>query len=497
LPNCPRRRCTLASHTFKHALTHEVAYGGLLQERRRVLHARIVEALEVLAGERVAEQVERLAHHALRGEVWDKAVAYCRQAGAQALAHSAYQEAVGSFEQALAALRHLPASRNTHEQAIDLHRDLRLAYLPLVDMTHILAHLREAETLAGTLGDQRRLGSISAAMAQYLSHTGEHDRALAAGLRAVAIATALGDFTLQIEAHSWLGVVYKALGDYHRALECFGRAVASIPGERLYERFALGGLPSVQCRAGLVECLAEQGRFTEGSTCIDEAVRIAERVDHTISLLHAYFGVGFLSLRQGDLPKAIPVLERGLSLCQSRQAPAFFARFTSVLGAAYALAGRSVETLPLLEQAVEYSASTGWLDRYSLWLIHFGEAQLLAGRIAEATRLAERAIEHARTHKERGHEAWALRLLSEIHAHRDPSAVEVVEEYYRQALSLTNELEMRPLQAHCHRGLGTLYSRMGRVEPARAELSTAITLYRAMDMTFWLPQAEAALAQVP
>ena len=91
-------------YTFKHALTHEVAYGGLLQERRRALHARIVEALEALAGDRVAEQVERLAHHALRGEVWDKALAYCRQAGEKAMTRSAHREAVGYFEQALSAL---------------------------------------------------------------------------------------------------------------------------------------------------------------------------------------------------------------------------------------------------------------------------------------------------------------------------------------------------------------------------------------------------------
>ena len=95
-------------YTFKHALTHEVAYGSLLLERRRVLHARIVQALEALAGDRVAEQVERLAHHALRGEVWDKALAYCRQAGEKAIARSAYREAVGYFEQALSALPHLP-----------------------------------------------------------------------------------------------------------------------------------------------------------------------------------------------------------------------------------------------------------------------------------------------------------------------------------------------------------------------------------------------------
>ena len=121
-------------YTFKHALTHEVAYGSLLLERRRVLHARIVEALEALAGDRVAEQVERLAHHALRGEVWDKALAYCRQAGEKAMARSAYREAVGYFEQALSALPHLPEQRDTREQAIDLRLALRSALCRLATL---------------------------------------------------------------------------------------------------------------------------------------------------------------------------------------------------------------------------------------------------------------------------------------------------------------------------------------------------------------------------
>ena len=116
-------------YTFKHALTHEVAYGSLLQERRQALHARIVESLE--AGDRVPEQVERLAHHALRGELWDKALTYCRQAGEKAMARSAYREAVAYFEQALSALSHLPEQRDTREQAIDLRLALRSALSPL------------------------------------------------------------------------------------------------------------------------------------------------------------------------------------------------------------------------------------------------------------------------------------------------------------------------------------------------------------------------------
>ena len=153
------------AYTFKHALTHEVAYGSLLHERRRVLHARIVEALEALAGDRLDDQVERLAQHALRGEVWEKALAYGRQAGDKARTRSAYREAVVCFEQALAALEHLPDSRAATEQAIDLRLGLRAALNALGEAPgRMLDHLRRAETLAQTLGDPLRLGRVYADM---------------------------------------------------------------------------------------------------------------------------------------------------------------------------------------------------------------------------------------------------------------------------------------------------------------------------------------------
>jgi predicted ATPase len=148
-------------YTFKHALTHEVAYSTLLQERRHALHARIVAALEALASDRLAEQVERLAHHALRGEVWDKALAYFRQAGEKAMARSAYREAVGYFEQALSALPHLPGTRATREQAIDLRLALCSALLQSGNLRRSLACLREAEALVAALDDPRRLGQVS------------------------------------------------------------------------------------------------------------------------------------------------------------------------------------------------------------------------------------------------------------------------------------------------------------------------------------------------
>jgi class 3 adenylate cyclase/tetratricopeptide (TPR) repeat protein len=483
-------------YTFKHALTHEVAYGSLLLERRRGLHATIVSAIERLYADRLTEQVERLAQHAFRGEVWDKAVAYCRQAGTRALARSALREAVACFEQALAALTHLPESRATQEQAIDLRFGLRNALMELGEMRQMLDYLREAKILAETIDDQPRLGRVSAYMCRYFREMGDHDGAVASGQHALAAAETLGDFALQVMAHHHLGVAYHTLGDHRRAMELLRSNVEALAGDLIRERFGLSGLPAVLSRAWLVRCLAELGAFPEGVAHGEEAVRIAEAVDHPLSLVHAYLGVGFLSLRQRDLFRAIPALERCLDLCRVYNILIWFRETAAALGCAYAFSGRVAEALPLLEQAEQRGAAMGTMGGQSLRVGYLSEAYLLAGRLEDATALTGRALDLSRRHKERGHLAWALRLLGEITTHQAPPESEPAESHYRQALTLANELGMRPLQAHCHLGLGTLHARIGRPEQARAALSAAIGLYRAMEMTFWLPQAEAALVEV-
>ncbi len=333
-------------YTFKHALTHEVAYGSLLQERRRALHGRIMEAIERLYPDRLAEQVERLAHHALRGEVWAKAVAYLRQAGAKAVARSALREAVACFEQALGALPHRPEDRDTLEQAIDLRVELRQALLPLGELGRTLEYLHEAEALAQALDDQHRLGRVSAYMAHYLWAAGDPDRAIIAGQRGLEIAETLGDFALRIDVNFHLGLAYHSLGEYRRALECFGRNVASLQGELVRERFGMSALPSVLSRGWSVKCLAELGEFAEAIAPGEEAVRIAEAVDHPFSLIRAYLESGSLYRHKGEFHKAIPLLERGLGVCQAWQILFLYPWIASAMGYAFTLAGRVAEGCP-------------------------------------------------------------------------------------------------------------------------------------------------------
>ena len=383
-------------YTFKHALTHEVAYGSLLQERRRALHGGIVEAIERRYPDRLVEQVERLAHHALRGELWENALCYCRQAGAKAATQSAYREAVAFYEQALVALQHLPERRDTLEQAIDLRIDLSGALWPLGNFEQRFEYLRQAETFAEAVDDQLRLGRLCSAMMHHFRLMGDEARLIEYGQRALAVARAVGDFGLQVQTNLHLGRAYYDMADYHQAIEVYRENVAALDADWSREQSGTVDLVSVLSRTWLALSLAECGEFTEGIAYGEEAVRTAKAVDDPYSLLQADLGVGTLYLTQGDLPNAIRTLERDLELYHIWDLPLLFPWLTSHLGYAYALAGRVSEALPLLEQAMNQATSlrSGSFPRWVAWL---SEACLLAGRLEDALQVAGRAVDGSPT----------------------------------------------------------------------------------------------------
>jgi DNA-binding NtrC family response regulator/tetratricopeptide (TPR) repeat protein/class 3 adenylate cyclase len=481
------------AYTFKHALTHEVAYASLPQERRRVLHARIVEVVETLYPDRLVEQIERLAHHALRGEAWEKALTYYRQSGDKAMVRSAYREAVACFEQALTALRHLPEQRQTQEQAIDLCDDLSSALQALGAFAQRFPYLREAETLAEMLGDQQRLWRICTHMTHAFWTTGDYDSALTCGQRALTLAAATEDAVQQARVNGFLGTVYFSLGDYRRARDVFRRAIPSYEGALRHERFGGMMIASVRDRLWLLQCCAELGAFAEGSAYGEEAARIAEAAGHLTSAVMAQDRLGLLAFRQGDLQHAIVRLEHALTQCRTADIPLYLPAITATLGLAYMRSGRVTEALHLFDQVEVRHTTGGGGDRI---MLHLSEGYLLVGRVEEAHHLAERVLELSRAHKERGNQAWSSRLLGEVALHSNPPDVALAETHYCQALALADELDMRPLQAHCHQGLGMLYATTGQHERARTALSTASEMYQAMEMPFWLPETEAALAQL-
>jgi tetratricopeptide (TPR) repeat protein len=483
-------------YTFKHALTHDVAYSSLLQDRRRALHGRIVATIERLYPDRLTEHVERLAHHAVRGDLWEKAVTYLRQAGAKALARSANREAVAYLEQALTALSHLPETRETQEHAIDVRFDLRGALFALAEFGSIYKYLQEAETLARGLDDQRRLGWVLAHMtSNHLGARASITEARSCAEQVQAIGETLADVPLQVAAqyyHAHLGYMS---GDYRGTEGTCRRLMQLMQGERADERFSLWQFPAVLSRTILARTLAERGLFDEGETHGHDAIRIAEGLDHQYSLIEACLGLGYLYSIKGDLSRAVRPLERAVAL-GGEDITLFVPNAMASLGHVDVGLGRVKEGLPWLQQALAGHDSAGIGYFHAVSLVQAGEAYLLAGQVDDASVCADRALTLTRERGERGHEAWALRLLGEIAAHADPPDAESGQAHYSQALARAEELGMRPLASHCHFGLGKFYRCIGKREQAQERLAAATTMYREMGMVFWLEKAEAASAEV-
>ena len=476
-------------YRFKHAFTHDVAYSGVLRDRRRDVHARVVDAIERLYADRLSEQVERLAHHALHGELRQKAVDYLQQAGERAAARTALTDARTWLEQALGILQSLPESRATMEQAFEIHLELRSVLRLLGEVRQMLAHLRAAEALAERLTDDRRRGQVCAFMTTVLSTFGDVDEALVTGNRALEIGHKVGDLRLRILAGCNLEMTQYYRGDYEQVVELARKTLAELPLDWEQESFGMALPASVFGRAYLIMSLAELGRFSEAGRYAGEAIKLAQPTEHVHTIGFAQFAASMLHLCKGEWAKARVLVAQWLKTCHVLQTPSLLP--WAVASSAWMLAqagegadaeSRIAEAEQLLERqaARDISQHRGWA--YGA----VGRACLLLGRIDDARRLGARSLESAQ--RQPGFTAHALRFLGDVATHPDQFEAESGAAHYRQAMAIAERHGMRPLVAHCHLGLAKLYGRVGDAEHARESLTAATTMYREMDMDFWLKQ---------
>ena len=472
-------------YTFKHSLTHDVTYSGVLHERRRDIHARAVDAIEVLYADRLGEQVERLARHAVRGELQEKAVLYLRQAGGKAAARSALLDARTWFEQALGILKVLPEGEAALEQAFEIRLELRPVLRKLGEGRQMLEYLREAEALAGRLKDDRRLGQVCAFMTTVHSTLNELDEALATGTRALEIGQRLGDLRLRILATSYLEQACYYRGDYERVVEFATDNLAALPAEWVHEYFGMAVPASIFSRAWLTMSLAELGRFAEAAKYEAEAIRIAEPTQHAFTIAWAHFAASMLHLHKGDWARARAPIEYWITMLRTGNVAIHLPWAIASSAWVLARAGEASEALNRIregEQLLEHQAARGVVGHRGWAYGAVSRACLLLGLLDEARCMADRSVESSQ--RQSGFAAHALLLLGDVTSHPDRFDAASSAVHYQEALALAERHGMRPLVAHCHLGLSKLYRRTGKLEHANEHLTTATTMYRVLDMGF-------------
>jgi tetratricopeptide (TPR) repeat protein len=366
----------------------------------------------------------------------------------------------------------------------------------LADYPRIFQTLREAESLAKVLNDPRRHGQALVYLCISFYFAGQINEAVAAGEGALKMAEDLKDLGMQIHAHRLIGMSYLATTDYRRSEDSLSRSLSLLEGQAHRDLFGFSSSPAVNSRAMRSWSRSEMGKFLEAQIDAEEAVRIAEEIEHPASLTLAYWAAGSVQFGKGDFGSAMRLLEHALKILREANLPLLSHYVERSIGRAYARSGRVNEAILLLETTTERDRSKGRMAHHALTIIALAEAYLLAGRTQEAVERGMNALELAGERKEPGHQAYAFHLLAQIASRSEKIQVEKVEGYYRQAMALAEELGMQPLIAHCHLGLGSLYRRAGKRGQSQEYLTSAATMYREMGMPFWLENAEKEKLQV-
>jgi tetratricopeptide (TPR) repeat protein len=441
-------------YVFKHVLTQDVAYESILHARRRELHARIGEAIEGLYTDRLDERIEELVYHFTRGEMWDKAAHYGRQAGDRAAALCEDGKAVEFYERALDALGRLPATPETGRLGIDL----RLALRPPLWRSGKLDQLREifceAEELARQYGETERLDVIYAFLVQYHWAKGEYPEAISYGQRCLETAAARNDLGLAVTGDYYLGWSYLSLGQYRRGFEHFRRIIEALEGPREGERFGLSGLPYCGACAMGAECLSELGDPEGALELIRRGERVANVANHLYSKIPLAVTRGKVLVLQGSPAEAIAVLEPAVAICREKKFAGQTMLALNVLVDAYVRVGRAAEGIPLIQESIALQEKAAAFVKRSEKMCTLAEAYLRTGELEAAEATAHDALGFARRHQERAEEARISWLLGEIALARGDR--EAASGHLEAAHNIAEELAVPWLVERCRHSLKQL-----------------------------------------
>jgi class 3 adenylate cyclase len=482
------------SYTFKHALTHEVAYAGLLTAQRRELHGRIATAMARTADEsRLAEQAERLSYHALRGEQWQTAFTSARRAAARSAWLCADHDAEHLYERAFEAISRVDGGRDRDAADIDLRLEMRTVLWRLGRVERMTQLFADAETLAARLGDPRRLNAIYAFLLQYHWAMGDPRRALEFGARCLEAAKTLGDRGLAVVGNLYLGHIYHCTGEPDKGVPALQRNIDMLAAEPALEQAGISGLPYPMSCAWASLSLADTGDFDAAERLAIMGEAVARKADHAYSLAVTQLARGNAATVRGDAAAAIAIVEPALATCREKHFVGWVMIAAWTLTTAYLDAGRPAEALAICREGRALKDGSGakvWRGREQALLT---EAHVANHLISEARAVADDAVASAiRQHEVVSEGLARLALAAVLAAGRPQTPADALAEIER-AQSLLDSRNARPWSARADLRRGEIQAKAGDRPAAERSLAAALTKFTALGMSRLAERAQAML----
>lgn len=447
-------RANSAEYSFKHELTREVAYGMMLLSVRRYLHAKAIEIIESRFGDRLDEEIDRLADHAFLAELWQKAFPYQLRSCRRAIKRGANQDAIAISERALETLAHWPASQKKTIAEIDLRLTLITALEPLGLHRRIATVLREASRLTEVSGEPWRIAAVNCQLTVALWRLGLHEEAMTAARSALAIAEQIREPILTFAALHNVGIIHHETGDFRASLEFHDRCLAMESPVIDERRAGWAALPSVTLRTFMADSLIELGDFDRAEELATDGSQRANAANHAYSRANINHVFGRLRTAQGRPAEALSLLQESWQTCLDLEMKQMYPVFASRMGEAYLALGDVRSALEIL--AVPEQLDIPLAEHAFGWRFLFvaqGHAFLAAGNKAQATAVAERALALAEERQEPPQQAYAKKLLGDIARVNDANDITSAERYYREAFALAEQCAMRPLMTLCRDAL--------------------------------------------
>ena len=462
-------------YTFKHALTHEVAYGSLLQERRRALHARIVEAIEKLYSDRVSEHVERLAHHASHGELWEKAVEYLHQAGKKAAARSATQEAIAYFEQALDVIKHLPEGKQTIEKAINIRVDVGPALISTKGFgaTEVGENYTRARELCEQLGDTPQLFPVLWGLARMHDVRGELRVGRDLSERLLKLAERVQEPALLLEAHHQNWANLSALGELTSAWTHLQQGFALYdPQKHKNLAFLYGGHdPGACCGWHSAEVLWLLGYPDQALRRSQDSLAMARELSHPSTMSFALNWAGWFHARRGEGRAVQALVKENDTLVAEQGFSRLRAHVTFLRGWLLVDEGHRGAGIAQMFKVLD-SDRLGALAR---WTAHcsalLAEAYRNTGQTVEGLNIVTDALTRVQQTECRYYEAELHRIKGELLLTQPVADEQQAETCFQNALKVARGQSAKSLELRAAMSLSRLWQRQGKKEEARQLLA--------------------------